>query len=251
MSKQKRYTTKRWPWQTKPESGSPSTPMNGDSSVTSQPYRQEDIPSNNTLHHSCSTLPYSHFIEIILHGNLRWLIISGHPSPAELQQAWENILQEYSELVRTDKSDNIFDLFKKISQTEDLIFFIDTAIGLLKTQYDAEIADALNEKGFGIVEPSEDREVYLRSLYAIEMSAKMLIVLLNQYRAEYALVSKPTDEQPADNSRFRYEKEIAILSKFQGYRIIKEKITVLEYCAVINNYLDYVKTQKKEVPDGR
>jgi hypothetical protein len=51
--------------------------------------------------------------------------------------------------------------------------------------------------------------------------------------------------------RFMYEKELSHLSKFQGFRIVKEKITVIEYCAIVNNYLEEIKRQKKGVKDGR
>ena len=86
------------------------------------------------------------------------------------------------------------------------------------------------------------------------MSAKVLIVLLNQYNAEYKLADKEQgapSNPSVEEQRFQYEKEIAMLSKYQGQRIIKEKITVFEYAAIINNYLDEQRMQKKEVSNGR
>jgi hypothetical protein len=80
----------------------------------------------------------------------------------------------------------------------------------------------------------------------------MLIVLLNQYKAEYRLMNpERSQEDIVNNTRIRYEKEIASLSKYMGYRIVKEKTMVLEYAAIINNYLeDCRRSTKKEVPGG-
>ncbi len=209
--------------------------------------------SPDTLHNNCSTLPLSNFIEIVLHGDLRWLVRGGNPSLNELSAAWDKILEEYVSLVKTNKSDSIFELYKKIKYTEWQIVFVDKCIYALKILYDEEIADLLNQRGFGIVQHSEDWQAYLKSLYAIEMSAKILVVLLNQYNAEYKLVDKEQgapDNASAEDQRFRYEKELAMLSKYQGQRIIKEIITVMEYAAIINNYLEEQKSNKKTIKDG-
>lgn len=243
----------RWPWQRKQASGLPSTETNTESSTTAPLPRREASSLSNTLHHSCSTLPLSLFIEIILEGDLRWLIISGNPSQEQLDSAWQNIVEEYTSLIKTEKSDSIFELFKKIKIAEWQLSFIEKSVLALKFQYDEDIASWLGDQGFGQVEKSSDREIYLKSLYRIETGARMLIVMLNQYHAEYKLLNEKSDQdidEPA-NKRARYEKEIAMLSRFQGYRIIKEKITVLEYCAIINNYLEECRQSKKEAKDGR
>jgi len=120
--------------------------------------------------------------------------------------------------------------------------YIDRSIEALRVQYDEEIATWLSEKGFGIVQYSEDREVYLKNLMSIKTSSKTLIVLLNQYNAEYKSLNKNNDtgviEETESEKRFRYEKEIALLSRYQKERINKQTITVFEYAAIINNYLE-------------
>lgn len=252
MNRKEKYTKRRWPWLPKPGNGLLSTPMNTDSSATARHKTPEAILSGSTLHRQCSTLPLSHFIEIILNGDMSWLIISGTPTNAELLSAWEDILEEYASLIKTDKTENVFELYKKIVHTEWRLTFIEKSLLTLKMQYDEEVAGWVGEMGFGEVRYVADREEYLRSLYAIEMRAKMLIVLLNQYKAEYRLMNpERSQEDIVNNTRIRYEKEIASLSKYMGYRIVKEKTMVLEYAAIINNYLeDCRRSTKKEVPGG-
>ena len=254
MSRKEKYSKRRWPWQPKPENGSLSTPMNMDRLVTAPQAQQPASSLPGILHRSCSTLPLSHFIEIIINGDLRWLITNGSPSQEQLAAAWDDILEEYLSLIKTDKADNIFELYKKIKHTEWQLVYADKCLLALKIRYDIEIADWLGQLGFGLPVPSDSREEYLKSLYRIETAAKMLIVLLNQYKAEYALLNKDKEDEkiqlsPAEG-RFRYEKEIAMLSRYQGQRIIKEKITVLEYAAIIPNCLDGRRAQAKEVQDG-
>lgn len=255
MSRKEKHTRRQWPWQQKPGNGLPSTGMSMDNSAIVATDKQAASSSLNVLHLNCSTLPLSNFIEILISGNLRWLIINGHPTQEELSQVWDDILQEYVSLVKTDKADTIFSLYKKIKITEWQLVFIEKSVMALKIQYDEEIAIDLSNLGFGEVIKTEDKNIYLSSLYSIETSAKMLIVLLNQYYAEYKSMNADTAAESVNMSdaerRFIYEKELSHLSKFQGFRIIKEKISVLEYCAIVNNYLEEIKIQRKGVKDGR
>lgn len=255
MSRKEKHTRRQWPWQQKQGNGLPSSGTSMDNSAIAPSEKQAASSSSNVLHLNCSTLPFSNFIEILINGNLRWLIINGHPTPDELSQAWDDILQEYVSLVKTDKADTIFSLYKKIKITEWQLIFIEKSVMALKMQYDEEMAIDLGNLGFGEVIKSEDKNIYLGSLYAIETSAKMLIILLNQYHAEYKAMNADTTVEAGNMSdaerRFMYEKELSHLSKFQGFRIIKEKITVIEYCAIVNNYLEEIKRQKRGVKDGR
>lgn len=254
MSKKERSSNKRWPWQTKQENGLPSTPTSTDRTATAQLGKPEGTLLPASLHRECRTLPLNRFIEIMVTGDLRQLIISGTPTIMDLADAWSEIIEEYVSLVKTDKADSVFELFKKIKYTEWLIAFIDKCLLGLKLQYDTDIAEWISARGYGTIQPSTDREVYLRSIYGIETGAKTLIVLLNQYTAEYKAVQTEKEElddnQSEAEKRFRYQKEIALLGKYQGQRIRPEEITVFEYAAVINNYLQEQKIRKKEVKDG-
>ncbi len=235
--------------QTRSGSGLPSTATDPASSAINEPLNQPASTSSATLHQSCSTLPLSNFLEIIITGELRWLIRDGSPSDAELAEAWTAILEEYGTHVKTEKSDSVFACWKRIKKLQADIQFIEKSVMVLKHQYDEEIAEWLSSKGFGQVEYSTDREKYLRSLYGIETGSKTLIVLLNQTEAEYQTLTagQAEDTSTPEEKRMRYEKEIALLGKFQGFRIVKEKITVLEYCAILNNYIEESNRLKKQM----
>lgn len=186
--------------------------------------------------------------------DITWLIIEGITPLPVLAEAWELIIEEYASLVKTEKSNDIFDLYKKIKQTQWQMEWIEKTIDALKIQYDEEMAIWLGERGFGVVEYSDDRETYLRSLFSIKNGSKTLIVLLNQYNAEYKALSKDHDQQndsgmSESEMRFTYEKEIALLSRFQHDTIIKQNISVFQYAAIQNNYLLFHKVNKPTTED--
>lgn len=175
-------------------------------------------------------------------GSVKELLIDGDAAEMDLQIAWQNILQEYYELIKTDKSANIFELWKKILYTSWKIQFVDICISALRFKYDAEIAEHLMLLGYDYVQNIKEEGLYLRQLELVESEAKTLIVFLNQYSAEYQLLC-PQDkqEEAANRTLMDYEKEITWLSKFMGYRIKKDEVTVLEYCGIVNTYLESTK----------
>lgn len=180
-------------------------------------------------------------------GDLTWLCISGNPLPNKLEESFEKILEEYMSLVKTEKTDDVFQLYKKIKQTQWLKDIIELCLNTLTVGYDEDVARIVSEKGFGVIEFIEDKEIYLRNIKSVRMSAKTLIIILNQYLTEYEILNKNNVAENVDVSenerRLSVEKEIATLSRFQGDRINKQTTTAFEYAAILNNYLEHAKQQ--------
>lgn len=244
MSAKGNYLKRLWNWRRKAAGGLPSTETSAENTAASRQTRQQASRSSNTFHRSCATLTYDRFVEILLNGNLRWLIIAGHPTEAELAQAWAEIISEYSDTLKTDKSESVFALYKKLVRTQWQLSFVDKAVMALKIRYDEDIAIALNQLGYNLVEPKQSWDEYLKQLYGIQTEAKLLIVLLNQYQNEYNLLSGNSGQATA-RGMVDFERELSVLSRFQGYRIDKKGITVLEYCAIVNNYLEHCRHLQK------
>lgn len=234
MNKRTRYTKKRWPWQTKQASGlqSPSTIKSFGQTL------QEEFPSNNTYHRSCQTLPYGKFMDAIVSNNPVFLVIKGHPTESELIEAWDAILQEYVDLIKTKKSESIFQAWKQVAYTEWKISFMEICLEQLKEKYDKDIAEGITLLGYSLIQPNEDRQLYLKQIYAVETEAKTLIVLLNQYHNEYILLC-PNGDKQSTRTIADYDKELMVLSKFMGFKIDKHRETTAEVCAIINSYLEY------------
>ncbi len=149
-------------------------------------------------------------------------------------EKWEEILCEYADNVRSPKSENIFDCWRKIRFIEFKIEFVQTALSVLNDFYSERVALCLVELGFDYIENNQDTTVYRRSLQRLETEAKVLLVLYNQYQAEYASLNKSSGD--SKRNRMDFEKEMAILRK-DGYKI-KKSTTVLEMCAIINTFIE-------------
>lgn len=172
---------------------------------------------------TCSTLKYSEF--------LKYLLLEVIPP-----ENWIELQAELSELLRTPKTDNITQLWKKIVYTEWKIQMLSASVAYLKVEYSGEIAEALMLLGYDLVEDLEDREAYLRQIYMVESEAKTLVIMLNQYVNEYKLMFP---EGEYKRTRADYEKELAILGKYMGYRL--NDITVSEFAGIVNLYMDQIK----------
>jgi len=179
MQKIKKYSTKLLSLLKQMVSYMLYTPTSEDKSAISEPAMQPDIPLSNTFHQSITTLPYNRFIQIITTGKLYPLIISGYLENEALMNAWAVIQAEYSDAVKTPKSESIFMLGKKILNNRWQISLVDMCIYILKREYCSVSAGALADLGYPLVENIDDREQYLTQVYAIETEAKMLIILQN------------------------------------------------------------------------
>lgn len=226
--------------------GMPSTEMQREIGAISGQTLPQESQLQGTWHRNCNTLKYGTYLEIVLSGDLRLLVISGEPSTEDLKEAWNAILNEYSSYIKTDKSDSIFNCWKKLEYTKWKMHMVNMCIEGLKIKYSATIAEELMKLGYDYIDGTEDNETYFKKLYDIQTEAKNLIVYYNQYLAEY---TKLCPEGAVENStiqrdRMSYEKELRILSKFMGYGIRKDEISVVEFCSIINTYLE--STKKKD-----
>ena len=73
--------------------------------------KQEGInekTSNIKLYENCNQLMLDRFIQIIVEGDLRLLIIEGDPSNEILKETWEYIYAEYTSLINDDNSTEIY-----------------------------------------------------------------------------------------------------------------------------------------------
>lgn len=217
------------------ESTSTDTESSNTKSTTST------LLTSGSCHLSCETLTYDIFLRIILGESLTLLIRSGVVPIEALSKVWSSILQEYVDLIKTDKSKSVHALWKKIEYTKRKIIVVDECCRFLKSKYDKDIAEVLATYGYDMIEWMQDYEKYRTQIHLVEMEAKNLVVLLNQYCIEYTQLNPDKAKAAAVRELADYEKELAILSRFMGYRIRKEELTVLEFCSIANNYLEYNK----------
>lgn len=227
--------TKRKLWQTKQGNGSgftkKVTKQNFASGQTVLENRSKDIIHPKK---TCSNTLYATFIKVYV--TKEYNRIGG-------QEVWEDMLQEYSGLIKTQNSDKIFEIWKSINFNEWRLLVVETCVSGLREMYSEVAANALVEAGFDYVVNLEDDEAYQKQLDFIVVEANTVTVVLNQLYIQYNGLL-PKNEETTDRKEIDFDKELAILKK-HGYGINKRKQSVMEFCAAVNAFLDEVKNMKR------
>lgn len=238
MKKKGKYISWHRKEQEKQMSGKPSLETKEENSVSSLQVSPPGIQSLGTYHKSIKTLVYEDFLTILTTEELKPLVISGEPPIDELVTAWESITDEYSNAIKTPKSDSIYACYKKIKRTEAYIKLVDWCLLILTEEYDEQFAKMIAEMGYNMIEPCDDKEEYLRRIKIVKLQASTLIVLLNQYQNEYNLLAPGDDKAKRDYQS--YMDELALLSRHQGGGLIQPKsITVAQYISIVNSFMSY------------
>ncbi len=159
-------------------------------------------------------------------------------------EAWGNIQEEYSDSIKHGKGKGVFEAGKALVYNQWKLNFVALCLEALKTEYDVSIAERLSSLGYDFIADTEDKEAYLKQIYAVEGEAKFLIVQQNALYKEYQKLTG-TNNAPVKRSLIDFEKELRILSKYMGYSIKKEQITVVEFCSIVNAYVDEMESLKK------
>jgi hypothetical protein len=223
------------------DNGTASTLMNEtnlNTSTQTQPNPQE-YHSKDTYHQSCETFLYWDMVKIMVDKDYTRLTISGAPTTSDLKLAFEVILQEYVALIHTEKSDSIVSCYLKMVSCETKMTFLENALTYLKAcEWDEEIAERIALFGYDYIQPLEDRNEYLKQIYIAQNEIKVLVIMYNEYKAEYMSLVK-VDGDTQERSLIDYEEELAILGRFQSDRIDKKVTTVMEFVAILNNYIKY------------
>jgi hypothetical protein len=237
MKLRKKLFNKRKNSPTKQANGTASIPTKTEETTQSDTRLEANTPTYTTW--SVQNFSYGNFLDILLKKKM----------PIEFKMAednWKDILTEYCSLIVTKKSQNIFDVYQRWFYTNWKIETVDRLLTFLKVAHDADIAIALQELGYDLIEYKEDRTEYLKQIYLIESEAKTLIVLLNQYAKEYQMLTDEIEDNGIVRDEMHYQKEIAIMQRHMGQRIKKYKISVFEWAAYVNAYVEYHKLNQEE-----
>lgn len=195
---------------------------------------QEKTLSRNTYHSSCQTLSIGAFWQAVLDESSTPLIIEGNPKKIDLDEAFENIKQEYARAIKTPKSDAIFILWR---QMEYLMLKKKTTwvcLQTLKKTFSQKICEYLSEMGYELL----TEENYKNRLFAIENEMNSLDSLLEQAKQQYLSVV-PVETEQGKRTMADYDTDLAKLSKYMGGGIMnKQKVTVSQYISMLNIFIE-------------
>ena len=181
----------------------------------------------DTLVRSCKTLMLYDFKEAYCNHNLTVL---GNGTPEELHAAWQEIMFEYSALLKSDNSEYIFELTKSISLLQADIIYIENAVQVLRYEHSEEIVEQLRQYGFPLITGYKESD-----LERVISLAKTKVFELQTLVTEYELLQKTTNGKAQSEDDF--DATIAVLCKYQGYGINQRVTSVTEFCAIFNLFL--------------
>ena len=205
----------------------------------SQPEATQSIP---IYHRSCKTLPLEAFIQAYCNNDLSGLIIEGEPDNG-LQDAFNEIVFEYSGLIKSENSDYLFHLQKDIAILQHHIIYIDYAVSFLQLKYDEEIATEV--RSFGYAVPQFTDSNYNESLDKIKSLAKTKVFEHGNLVDEYNRLNKTVEGKK--QSEDEYIRTVIMLAKYQGYQIDRYKTTVYDFAQIFNNYLSEMKIKERQL----
>ena len=194
----------------------------------------------NKYYSTCEECPLSVFIKCLETEDLSKLIIQGKPDPVDLAMAWANLFAEFIDLSQDGEQMYVLHLQRNIKLVGMEIYEIETVLYFIQPVMLPFTQDRLNEllailkdydypHEFDVTSPD-----YLQSLQTIEnrlasrrLQFNMMVKEFNDYAEERGLDSFDANY---------FTRQLARLSKFQGYNLRAKDITVLEFIVIDQEY---------------
>lgn len=200
---------------------------------------------------SIHELPLTNFEDCLINNNVAALIISGFPEPSELQGAWENILQEYTEAMGNTEYVMYMNKLREIEILKlnyQMIGILIAALRKNDSEYFKGELRAMLRVNFKF--DTSNLETYLAELDKCERRMGGLKLNLDLRLMEFEEIKKRFDAD-GNKSKQKIDKNyfttmLIILSKHNGYKITKD-ITTAEYCIYFKNCSNEIELANKNV----
>lgn len=200
--------------------------------------KKVEKPPEYEIYSSCSDLPFYNWVKLNTTKDLKWLIKKGLPQQQDLEVAWSEIYQEYIGLVDGAEAQHIINLKRDIDVAEKRITLTLDIVNRLK--------EKRSDKGIEVLKVDLG---FMMSYDDLDKDLSRTLRLLNTEQVKLKVNKARYKEFTADGSAEASEKDfneqLAVLAKFQGVAIIKQKeISVQEYVTLLNLYKEHVKPQR-------
>lgn len=199
----------------------------------------------------CSELPLSVFLKVMLTSDVTHLTISGKPTIEELEEAYQIIHEEYLTLSDSLEYQQMIGLIKEIAINENKYNMIIMAVRVLRVVYDEEIASEIKSYGYNLSQKDVSDPIYQKQLDVIISKSKFINLSLQKANEDLQKLNKKggetEDEKPDEHT---YDILLADLSKYQGYYLDPDKITVTHFLSVMKRYKQSIENLKQKQNHG-
>ena len=201
-----------------------------------------DKTSNIKLYKNCNQLMLDRFIQIIVEGDLRLLIIEGEPSNEILQETWQYIYAEYTSLINDDNSTEIYKAIRDINMWKMKFQRIEMFVSLLSQRPYPLLIIELKKMGYNYTFNHNDIQSYKADLNAVYNTAKTLLIQISNREKDLEYLQKKdsqskTKEKPID----QFDMMLISLSEHYKYEVQPHHLTVARFAKMMNRVKEYAK----------
>jgi hypothetical protein len=186
-------------------------------------------------------LSLAKFQDLVCDINLSVLIVSGEPSEIDLLECWSNLYSQYLDILGDTETMYIITLQRECEQTNTKIVITEAILNVLEFIHVQSLVDQLKSYGWDTKYLKQGHSNYSQAINKIKGRVQFLKLRMEEKSNELTNYYKGQEEQTVSRSFF--SKQLARLSKFQGYPIKPNKTYVPEYVAILKEYLSQFKPQ--------
>ncbi len=189
---------------------------------------------------SCDTLPLWNFVKAMTTNDLKYIVKFGKPK--NLEETWEKITSEYSNLSSEGDNTNrmLLDTVKDITYLQNKIYLIAITVREFRKSYNSEYGEILNNMGFTFVY-TDDADLE-RKLTLTVNQAKQLEIELDQRKVELKKLQK---DDAGELSEGEFDVQLAIYGEFMGAALNPRILTVAEFVGIKTDFRNIPQPLKK------
>lgn len=180
------------------------------------------------VYKNCSEIPLGVFLSIMYENDYSLMVVKKGLTKPNLKDCWNVIYEEYNELSDDGGNQVFFQMIKQKTILQNKIFITQTCIDGLKNYYNLELVNVLKKMGFNF---KFSKESLIRDLQKVVAKSKPFLLQLTKLNKEIQPFLSGDQLKISD-----FDDILVSLSKFQGYRINKNEVSVSEFVKILNNY---------------
>ena len=163
--------------------------------------------------------------------------VTGKETPPD---NFNDILIDYAEALKSSEYIAHSDMVEKLVKTKAKYISILMAIKVLAVRYSPDMVKLLQDYGYNYKFDLNDPIQFINDLNMVVKKSKTLLVELEQLRVDL----ERTNREPATESE--WIDGIAVISKYMGFRIDRDVVTLGEYASYQRQYTKYVHDQENK-----
>lgn len=179
---------------------------------------------------TAETCPLSVFVRVMVSNDLTHLKTFGYVKKQALAEAWELIFDQYLQIANGQKYVLLLRRLKDVAIMRNKTVLASRLIDVLEMKYNEKLVASLKLIGFRQKFDPRDVKGYFNDISKAKKQVKNDLFTLEEMEKE------AKKEESGEVKESDFDQILTELSRFQGYRLDKNVITVSEYVNILNNY---------------